>query len=115
MFSQLSGDIVYIILTALPDFSTLLSTIVASKDINTVFETHPSSIIRGVVDNQVGPALPQALRLVRLCELPDSERSLENTPEEAGILDTPITRKQAWELGRNSRVTRQLEALYSFR
>lgn len=115
MFSQLSEDIVDVILTALPDFPTLLSTISASKDINTVFETHPLSIIRCVADNQVGPALPQALRLVRLCVLPDADRSLGNIPKEARVLDIPITRKEAGQLGRNSRVARQLEAFYSFR
>lgn len=114
MFSQLSGDVVNVILSTLPDFYTLLSMISASKDINAVFETHPTSIIHSVANNQVGPALAQALRLVRLYELPESQRLLEKI-EESDVLDIPITRTEAGRLGRNANVVKDLEALYSIK
>ncbi|KAG0706517.1 hypothetical protein DFH29DRAFT_1066851 [Suillus ampliporus] len=58
-------DVVSYILTSLPDFRCLEATILTSKSIHNVFQQHPRSIVRSVAYNLVGPALPQALRLVR--------------------------------------------------
>ncbi|KAG0703764.1 hypothetical protein DFH29DRAFT_416855 [Suillus ampliporus] len=58
-------DLVACVLTSLPDFDCLVSAILTSKSIYNVFEQHPHSIVRSVAYNLVGPALPQALRLVR--------------------------------------------------
>ncbi|KAG1748837.1 uncharacterized protein EDB91DRAFT_1311765 [Suillus paluster] len=58
-------DLVLCVLTYLPDFQCLASTILTSKSVYNIFQQHPRSIIRSVAYNLVGPALPQALRFVR--------------------------------------------------
>ncbi|KAH7923083.1 hypothetical protein BV22DRAFT_1036762 [Leucogyrophana mollusca] len=60
-----NADLTDRILTSLPDFKTLQSTILTSKSIYSVFRNRPHSIVRAVAYNQIGPALPQAVRLVR--------------------------------------------------
>ncbi|KAG1738355.1 uncharacterized protein EDB91DRAFT_1138333 [Suillus paluster] len=60
-----NADLVVCVLTSLPDFHCLASTILTSKTIYNVFQQHPRSIVRSVAYNLVGAALPQALRLVR--------------------------------------------------
>ncbi|KAJ7158967.1 hypothetical protein C8R43DRAFT_357122 [Mycena crocata] len=61
----LADDILDRFFTFCPNFPTLRSMILVSKDWHRVFETHPKSIVREVVCNIVGPALPQALRVIR--------------------------------------------------
>lgn len=60
-----NADLVECVLVSLPDFRCLASTILTSKTIYNVFQQHPRSVVRSVAYNLVGPALPQALRLVR--------------------------------------------------
>ncbi|KAJ6472064.1 hypothetical protein C8R45DRAFT_1164896 [Mycena sanguinolenta] len=61
----LEDDIVDRIMTFCPTLSTLGSAILVSKTWYNVFQSHPNSITQAVVCNIVGPALPQALRVVR--------------------------------------------------
>ncbi|KAJ6603572.1 hypothetical protein DFH09DRAFT_1301359 [Mycena vulgaris] len=61
----LDVDIADRIMTFSPSFSTLQSTILVSKAFYSDFQSHPMSIIRAVTYNIVGPALPEALRVVR--------------------------------------------------
>lgn len=119
MFSHLGSDPIDVILSKIPDFPTLLNAILATKEIHAVFETHPNSIIRAVAQNQVGPALPQAFRVVRLGtdahSKPMAQAMLKMLPQEAAILESQITRREAGELGRNAAVAHALEDLYSFK
>ncbi|KAJ7914354.1 hypothetical protein B0H13DRAFT_2002868 [Mycena leptocephala] len=61
----LDDDIVDRIMTFCPTSGTLQSTILVCKAFHRVFQAHPKSITRGVAYNVVGPALLQALRVVR--------------------------------------------------
>ena len=120
MLSRLSSDVIDIILTAVPDFATLLSVILVSKHIHSVFETRPNSIIRIVAENQVGHGvLPQALRVVRLgvdaSQQSEAEIQVANLPEEKDVLAQQITRQEAAALARNARVANTLEVLFSLR
>ena len=120
MLSSLSMDIIDTLLTAVPDFATLLSTVLASRDIHRVFETRPNSIIRAVAENQVGAdVLPQALTVVRLPEDAYSKSKaqslVECLPDEKDMIAQQITRQEASALARNARVASGLEALFSIR
>ena len=59
-----SSDVIDCVFTSLPDFATLLSTILVSKSFHEVFQAHPSSILTSVAKTQIGPELlPCAIRL----------------------------------------------------
>ncbi|KAF8840278.1 hypothetical protein BDN67DRAFT_981179 [Paxillus ammoniavirescens] len=60
-----NADIVDRILTSLPDFPALTSTILTCRAVYTVYLAHPASIQREVACNLVGDALPEAIRYVR--------------------------------------------------
>jgi hypothetical protein len=114
-----SADIIYDTMTSLPDFQTLLSFMTTSKAFYTMFQYHPQSIIRAVAYNQVGDALPQALRLVR-CDEPNYNRfpirfpNVNDLPEE-NMMNTPIQPREARMLAINARVAHALEDLFSWR
>ncbi|KAF7341798.1 hypothetical protein MSAN_02034700 [Mycena sanguinolenta] len=61
----LDDDIVSQIMGFSPDFRTLKAIILVSKAFYRVFQTHPKVITRAVAYTIVGPALPQALRVIR--------------------------------------------------
>ena len=64
MTRSLSSDIIHCVFTSLPDFATLLSTVLVSKSFHEVFQAHPSSILTSVAKSQIGPELqPCAIRL----------------------------------------------------
>jgi hypothetical protein len=108
----LSDDLIYCIFTFLPNFEALRSTLRASKTFYTVFEAHPQSIVRDIAFNQFGPALPQALRLVR-CQSRNYEPA--KLLEVDVVTHPPITPKEARMLAFNARVVRALEDLFSWR
>ena len=64
MASSLTSDTIDCVFTSLPDFATLLSTILVSKSFHQVFQAHPSSILTSVAKTQIGTELlPCAIRL----------------------------------------------------
>ena len=64
MAPPLSSDIIDYLLTSLPDFATLLSTILVSKSFHEAFQAHPGSILTSVATNHISPELlPCAIRL----------------------------------------------------
>ncbi|KAJ3812635.1 hypothetical protein F5876DRAFT_63805 [Lentinula aff. lateritia] len=73
----LSDDIIDLILLSSPTFSSLKSTILTCKSFYHVFQTHPTSIVRGVAANIAGPALPQALECIRHPEIAECARGFE--------------------------------------
>ncbi|KAJ7849487.1 hypothetical protein B0H13DRAFT_2088605 [Mycena leptocephala] len=112
----LDDDIVDRIMTFCPTFGTLQSTILVCKAFHRVFQAHPKSITRGVAYNVVGPALPQALRVVRYpCDgyTSDGDPSTmaEACPEDHD--SSVITAEEKETLQENSRVVAVLEDIYS--
>ncbi|KAJ7751910.1 hypothetical protein DFH07DRAFT_825852 [Mycena maculata] len=116
----LDDDIVDRIMTFCPTFGTLQATILVSKAFYRVFQIHPKSITRAVAYNIVGPALPQALRMIRYpydeYETDDSH-ALDATamatacPEEQAV--TIITAMEKIELQEESKMVGTLEDIYS--
>ncbi|KAJ6566732.1 hypothetical protein B0H19DRAFT_1257920 [Mycena capillaripes] len=124
----LDDDIVDRTMTFCPTFSTLQSIILVSKAFHGVFQSHPMltqwhSIMRAVAYNIVGPALPQALRVVRYPyhehqedqstpeEELDPDTMAEACPEEHGA--SVITVEEKRKLQENSEVIDALENIYS--
>ncbi|KAJ7657235.1 hypothetical protein DFH06DRAFT_1197720 [Mycena polygramma] len=125
----LDDDIVDRIMTFCPTFPTLQALALVSKAFYSVFQTHPKSITRAVAYNIVGPALPQALRVVRYPGvLQDDEQDDERDdvvardkkdpdevatacPEAHGA--SVITAAEKETLQKNSRVVEALEDIYS--
>lgn len=113
--STCSADIIDHILTCLPDFKTFLSLVTTTKIFNTTFQARPHSIIRAIAYNEVGHALPQALRLVR-CEAGHfHDADLSDLPEEKTAMNTPIQPEEACALVKNAKVAHSLEDLFSWR
>ncbi|KAJ7161544.1 hypothetical protein C8R46DRAFT_350922 [Mycena filopes] len=126
----LDDDIVDRIMTFCPTFTALQSTILVSKAFYNVFQTHPKSITRAVAYNIVGPALPQALRLVRY-DMPDDDedadlsdgihlsKAADLTPDEVAEkcpedhAPSVITAAEKSLLQAHSRVVDELEDIYS--
>lgn len=73
--AQLSTDIIHEILVNISDLATLWATIRTCNKHHEAFQAHPKSILRTVLGNAVGPALPQAARLAEY-----KHRSSENDP-----------------------------------
>ncbi|KZT19534.1 hypothetical protein NEOLEDRAFT_1141997 [Neolentinus lepideus HHB14362 ss-1] len=106
-----ADDIVDCILRSLLDFSCLLSVIVVSKRVYNSYHCHSASIRRSIAFGLVGPALPQALRLVRYDDL--LSRDPSEWPSESQVFEASITLQEANSLARNVRVVDQLESLFS--
>ncbi|KAJ7493967.1 hypothetical protein FB451DRAFT_1215773 [Mycena latifolia] len=111
----LDDDLVDRIMTFCPTFGTLQSLILASKAFHRVFQDHPKSITRSVAYNIVGPALPQALRVVRYPFPVDPESDPVDMatacPEEHGA--SVITADEKMTLQEDSNVVKKLENIYS--
>ncbi|KAJ6505363.1 hypothetical protein C8R45DRAFT_972466 [Mycena sanguinolenta] len=114
--SPLPDDILGQIMTFCPNFETLQALILVSKAFHRVFHTHPKSITYKVARNVVGPALPQALRVVRYPYSgysPANDPSVMATacPEDSNI--TILTAAEKTKLEENSLVVEKLEDVYS--
>ncbi|KAK6996804.1 hypothetical protein R3P38DRAFT_3627815 [Favolaschia claudopus] len=112
-------DILDRILTFCPTFQTLQSTMITSKSFYRVFQTHPKSITRAVAYNAVGPALPQALRVLRYpydeYNTPDADPAAMVEACEEDHLISVITAEEKQKLQENSRIVVKLENIYSLR
>ncbi|KAJ8081549.1 hypothetical protein PM082_007394 [Marasmius tenuissimus] len=114
----LDDDIVDRILMFSPDFATLKNMILTAKAFHAIFQIHPKSILRAVAYNVVGPALPQALRLVRYqVDEPDAPANEDPTdPEGAETGEyAPIKPEETPQLIVKAKVVKGLEKLYSLR
>ncbi|KAF5343246.1 hypothetical protein D9758_013412 [Tetrapyrgos nigripes] len=115
----LDDDVLDRILTFSPSFETLSSVILTSKVFYNVFSQRSKSIVRAVAHNVVGPALPQALRVIRY-QLPGTDDQYKvyddlPGPESDEALEVPITPAEAHGLAENASVVAFLENLYSLR
>ncbi|TFK52503.1 hypothetical protein OE88DRAFT_1410086 [Heliocybe sulcata] len=111
-FVSLSDDLIDCILMFLPDFSSLFSFILASKRIYDIFDRHPISILQPIIQEEIGPAFPQALRLVRVAADMRS-RNPDHWPSERVVVDNPVTLREAACLARNASTIGQLEDIFS--
>ncbi|KAI0336114.1 hypothetical protein GY45DRAFT_1239335 [Cubamyces sp. BRFM 1775] len=116
---QIPADVIHEILVLLSDFSTLSAAIRVSKSFYDTFQARPNLIVHAVLNNAVGPALPQAARL---------EQYKENvaSTEDPRILTLPneehfrgshlkLTRASAMSMERSANAVRILEDFYSIR
>lgn len=103
----LDDDLIDKILTFLPSFTDLRSAVLSSNTFYGVFSARPSSIVEAIAYNEVGPALPEALRVFRY-------KVTDPLPGDAGGLSS-ITCAEARSLTRNAAVVKGLEGLYSSR
>ncbi|KAJ7469956.1 hypothetical protein B0H11DRAFT_2435097 [Mycena galericulata] len=62
---SIPNDVTNHLLSASPDFSTLHSAIGVCKTWHRIFKAHPKAVMRSVAFNLAGPALPQAVQLLR--------------------------------------------------
>ncbi|KAF9464132.1 hypothetical protein BDZ94DRAFT_516074 [Collybia nuda] len=113
----LDDDTIDRILTYLPDFSALAAAILCSKQLNDIFQIRRKSITSAVAYNIAGPALPEALKLLRYIP---TDQNVQNTgqPQKSWLeMDTifPITKREAECLIENADVVAALEALFSSR
>jgi hypothetical protein len=115
MAALVTPDLNHQILASVDSFRALLSLISTSRAFNTAFETHPNSIIRDVAYNEMGAALPHALRLVR-CEAAHCRYTdVADLPQENDVMMYPIDRGEVRMLAKNATVAHRLENLYSWR
>ncbi|KAF8160443.1 hypothetical protein K438DRAFT_1859751 [Mycena galopus ATCC 62051] len=113
-------DIVDRIMIFCPTFGTLQAIILVSKAFYSVYQTHPKSITRAVAYNMVGPALPQALRVIRYpYATPEDGNRREDEPA-ALATDCPeehspsvITTDEKARLQDNAKIIGALEDIYS--
>jgi len=106
-------DVTDRVLASLPSFPSLRSTLLTSKSAYNVFNARPLYILSEVAYNHIGPALPQALRLVRSY---DAQRRPKVVPsEEECVENSRITWEEAQLLAHVNKIVCGLEDLFSFR
>lgn len=109
----IDDDVLHRILTFLPAFVDLKSFIMTSKSIYAVFDAHPHSIVRAVAYNVIGPALPQALRVVRQQPVEQKPDVDPLDPEAASV--SIISPAEAIKLTEIAQVICDFEDLFSWR
>jgi hypothetical protein len=119
MTLPLSSDAIDCVLTSLPDFAALRSTILASRSFHEVFQAHPSSILASVATTHIGSeVLSCALRLAHFKRdeyLQSRANYVRNFPLEGKFSHTEaseFTRRIA-TLASNDSVVRELELFFS--
>ena len=121
MTASPSPDVIDCVLTSLPDFATLLSTILVSKSFHDVFRAHPSSILTSVAKTQIGSELlPCALRLAHFKRgeyLASRANYVQDFPLEIKFSSNEglamVTAPYVAALARNDDVVTELELLFS--
>ncbi|THH23112.1 hypothetical protein EUX98_g8067 [Antrodiella citrinella] len=115
-FSSLPLDVVDRILTCLTDFKTLSAALRTSKHlIYSVFRDHPISITRAIAINLAGPALPQALRAIRMKTMMENDLALALVPSESALENRTLTRDIASKVEANAPIAHGLEDLFSMK
>jgi len=116
MTRSLSSDIIDCLFTSLPNFTTLLSTVLVSKSFREVFQARPSSILTSVAKTQIGPELlPCAIRLATFDRgeyLTSRVNYVQNFPSE-GKFEVRVVAQHAAALVKNDRVVMELELFLS--
>jgi len=73
------------------------------------------SITSSVAFNQIGPSLPQALRLARADAVGFSQLNIGDLPTEDSVLSMGISGKESVILSRNAEVVTELQDLFSWK
>ncbi|EIN11441.1 hypothetical protein PUNSTDRAFT_131608 [Punctularia strigosozonata HHB-11173 SS5] len=110
----LDDDIVDSILSTIDEFKTLVSFILSCKAVYNVYKRHPMSIQRSITVNQTGPAVAQALALVRMQGDVDA-RNTGVPIDEHSVLEEPPQTHELQDLVKNAKVVYELEDLFSWR
>jgi len=119
MVAPLSPDIIDCVFTSLPDFATLLSTILVSKSFHSAFQAHPNFIITSVARTHIGPELlPCALRLAHFNRdeyLTSRENYVRDFPSERKFShnETQVVAPYVAALAEKDRVVTELELFFS--
>ncbi|KAF8207326.1 hypothetical protein K438DRAFT_2077410 [Mycena galopus ATCC 62051] len=108
-------------MTFCTSFDALKNITLVSKTFYRVYQTHPKSITYAVAANVVGPALPQALRVIRYPYPPDRQTRDEQgeeplakaCPEGDTIAASGITVEEKNALCDNMDTVQTLEDIYS--
>ena len=120
MAPPLSSDIIDCVLTSLPDFTTLFSTILVSRSFYEVFRAHPTSTLASVAATLIGSEVLQcAIRLAHFNRdeyLESRTAYVQGFPSEGKFsrADTPDFTLYARALSENDSVARELELFFSF-
>ncbi|KAF9029902.1 hypothetical protein BDZ89DRAFT_1064999 [Hymenopellis radicata] len=129
MTSLLSDDVLEHILQCLTDFRTLRAAVLVSKRFYETYSEHPRTITRRVAWNVAGPALPQAIRLVRHPVVADDDDDSDDDDDEersvpfdfhvdASVETTdgpPLTVQEQEQLSVFAECASKLEDIFSFR
>ncbi|KAF9220579.1 hypothetical protein BS17DRAFT_786780 [Gyrodon lividus] len=112
----INADLVDHILTSLPDFTTLTSTIVICRAVHNVYRAHPNSVQRAVAYNLVGETLPDAVRYVR-CKRDGMTLKPANElfGEDEFAKNPTLLKEEINHLITISKHGKELEALFSWR
>ena len=119
MVALLSPDIIDCVFTSLPDFATLLSTILVSKSFHAVFQAHPNYILTSVAKTHIGAELlPCAIRLAQFDRdkyLGSRADYVRNFPSERKFShnEAPAVASYIGTLAKNDRVVTELELFFS--
>ncbi|KAJ7108132.1 hypothetical protein C8R44DRAFT_884900 [Mycena epipterygia] len=98
-------------MTFCPSFSSLQTNILVSRAFYRVFQMHPKLITWALASTTVGPALPQALRVI-LFPYPAQGMLLDPAACPEDTIPTTITSLEQARLEKNSRVAARLENIY---
>ncbi|KIY63486.1 hypothetical protein CYLTODRAFT_426059 [Cylindrobasidium torrendii FP15055 ss-10] len=79
---SLPDDVLQDILEQCPDYATLSTATLLCKRLHDIAEQHPKSIAKAVATNLIGPALPQAMRVVRYRQMMSSASDTEEDGDE---------------------------------
>ena len=117
--SLLPTDVVHEILVNVPDLATLSAAIRVCQKHHDAFKAHPKSIVRAVLENITGPALPQAARSAQYAHQTESlgYSQVDNLPLESHYcdLDWVPTGSLATSLEQRAEAVRTLRNFYSQR
>ncbi|KAJ7167848.1 hypothetical protein C8R46DRAFT_1094327 [Mycena filopes] len=105
--TPLPNDILDQILQCTSAFKTLYAAVRVSKTWHRVFQTHPKSIVRSVAENVVGPALPDAVRVLRY--------SMDNSRKCGREEIDAFTKEDCLRLSENAGVVKRLEVAFSLK
>ena len=111
----LDADTTGYLFTFFQDLPSLFSTSLSCRFFYEVFKAGSQAITRAVALNQIGPMLPQALRLARTEARSLHRVDVGDLPKEDSALSVGITGQESVILARNAKTVFELENLFSWK